>query len=411
MENTFLIIISALILVAYIFDLTSSKTRLPSVVMLLFLGWLISQVVKYLQIGLPNLEPLLPVLGTIGLILIVLEGSLDLELSRKKSGLVLKSFFSALIGLIVLSSIFTWILYEITNLPIRTCLLNSVPFCVISSAIAIPSARGLESSKREFIIYESSFSDILGIILFNSLTIYSLDSSIILMFIEQVSLMGLISLAATILLFFVLSGIDHPVKFTPIIFAIILVYAISKTYHLPALILVFIFGLLIGNISHSYFVRFLKRFDLVKITREILRFRDVVGEATFVVRSLFFLLFGFLIQTEELFNLQSLLWSSVLVTIIYIVRFVLLYIFRLPVRQLMFIAPRGLISVLLFLLIPAEMSILQVNRSLVIQVVVITSLLIMGGSLFQKQLKKTKNETNPLPDSPTVKEIPNNLPH
>jgi hypothetical protein len=40
------------------------------------------------DINLPDLTATLPVLGTIGLILIVLEGSLELELNRSKVGLI-----------------------------------------------------------------------------------------------------------------------------------------------------------------------------------------------------------------------------------------------------------------------------------------------------------------------------------
>ena len=38
---------------------------------------------------------------------------------------------------------------------------------IISSAIAIPSAQSLDQKSREFIIYESSLSDIIGVIVFN----------------------------------------------------------------------------------------------------------------------------------------------------------------------------------------------------------------------------------------------------
>jgi hypothetical protein len=44
--------------------------------------------ITFFDINLPDLTATLPVLGTIGLILIVLEGSLELELNRSKVGLI-----------------------------------------------------------------------------------------------------------------------------------------------------------------------------------------------------------------------------------------------------------------------------------------------------------------------------------
>jgi hypothetical protein len=66
----------------YLFDLTA-RTKIPSVILLLLLGWMVRDNLLF-DINLPDLTATLPVLGTIGLILIVLEGSLELELNRSK---------------------------------------------------------------------------------------------------------------------------------------------------------------------------------------------------------------------------------------------------------------------------------------------------------------------------------------
>ncbi|MFZ9956948.1 MAG: sodium:proton antiporter, partial [Flavobacteriales bacterium] len=81
MTTTIIITICVLLLLAYVFDISSALTKIPSVILLLLLGWLVKQTVDLLNINIPNLNPLLPILGTIGLILIVLEGSLELELN------------------------------------------------------------------------------------------------------------------------------------------------------------------------------------------------------------------------------------------------------------------------------------------------------------------------------------------
>ena len=83
-----IITICVLLILAYVFDITSSKTKIPSVILLLLLGWTVGQISNRFEIPIPNLNPILPILGTVGLILIVLEGSLELELNKSKYSFV-----------------------------------------------------------------------------------------------------------------------------------------------------------------------------------------------------------------------------------------------------------------------------------------------------------------------------------
>ena len=57
-------------------------------------------------------------------------------------------------------------LQALFNLDFETSLLFTIPLSVLSSAIIIPSLEGLSEYKKEFMIYESTFSDILGIVAF-----------------------------------------------------------------------------------------------------------------------------------------------------------------------------------------------------------------------------------------------------
>jgi len=52
---------------------------------------------------------------------------------------------------------------------------------------------------------------------------------------------------------------------------------------------------------------------------------------------------------------------------------------RIPLFPLLFVAPRGLVTILLFFGIPASMAFPLVNKSLVIQVIVLTALFMMIG--------------------------------
>lgn len=103
MTTAIIITICLLILAAYIFDITSSKTKIPSVILLLLMGWGVRQLSMSTGLFIPNLTPVLPILGTIGLILIVLEGSLELQLNGSKLESVKESFMVALLPMVVLA--------------------------------------------------------------------------------------------------------------------------------------------------------------------------------------------------------------------------------------------------------------------------------------------------------------------
>ena len=115
--------------------------------------------------------PMLEVLGIVGLIMIVLEAALELELKREKLVPILKSLAIALIGLVASAYIAAIVLKAlIDGMTMQSALLYATPLSILSSAIIIPSVAGLREDKKEFHVYESTFSDILGIMMFYFLT-------------------------------------------------------------------------------------------------------------------------------------------------------------------------------------------------------------------------------------------------
>ena len=100
--------------------------------------------------------------------------------------------------------------------------------------------------------------------------------------------------------------------------------------------------------------------------------------------SLVFMLFGFLLQTQEIVNLETLPWAVIIASGIIITRWIALWLLKLPVLPLLFIAPRGLITILLFLAILPVESIPFVNSSLVIQTIIISVLFMMIGLVIFK---------------------------
>lgn len=386
MTNSVIITICVLLLLAYIFDLTAAKTKIPSVILLLGLGWLFRQITLAFEVPIPGLGAILPILGTVGLILIVLEGSLELELEKDKLALIAKAGLMAIVPMLLFSGGLAWALWYDTGVGMKAALASAIPLGVISSAIAIPSAHNLNRYNREFVTYESSLSDIVGVILFNFITVN--DAIGIHSFFEfgwELLLMLIVSAIATGALAFLLSKIRHHVKFVPIILAVVLIYVLSKMYHLPALLFIMLFGLFLGNLDKWKQVRIVKRLRPNLLAGEVRKFKELTTEIAFLVRALFFLLFGFLIEAADLLNPDTFLWSLMICAGIYTLRLIFLKLLKMPATPLLFVAPRGLITILLYLSIPSAYLFDPVNQSLITQVILLNALIMMLGLMTQKK--------------------------
>ncbi|MGO4771127.1 cation:proton antiporter [Flavobacterium sp. W22_SRS_FK3] len=392
--TTLIITICVLLLLAYVFDITSSKTKIPSVILLLVLGWAVGQVTTYFEIPIPDLTPTLPVFGTIGLILIVLEGSLELELNRSKFSFLGRTFLVAFLPLLLFSFGLAFAFQYFGGTTLKVGLANAIPFAVISSAIAIPSVQNLGSKNKAFVTYESSLSDIFGVIFFNFIVLNDIiETKSIGYFLLEIIIILIVTFISTIGLALLLSKIKHPVKFAPIILIVVLIYEISKIYNLPALIFILLFGLFMGNLDEMKHIKFIQRLQPDILNKEVHKFKELTTEIAFLIRSLFFLLFGFLIKVSELLNPETIIWAVAITVGIFILRFVFLKLFKQPVRPLVFIAPRGLITILLFLTIPVAQAIGLSNKSLIIQVIILTALIMMVGLMTNKTKDAEEEET------------------
>lgn len=386
MTFTIIIIICVLLLLAYIFDLTSRYTRIPSVILLLLTGFGLSHLLSFFKYDIPDLSHILPFLGIIGLILIVLEGSVEVELNASKINILRKSFFVAFFPMIVLSMILAFFFQYISGASYKDCLANAIPFSIISSAVAISSARSLQKYYRDFVTYESSLSDIIGVLFFNLIVRNEvLNTTTIGWFLLQVIMIALISFIATLSLSWLLSKISHPIKFGPILLLSILIYAVSEIYHLPALVFILLFGLFLGNLDEMRHIQWIRKLKPLQLHQDIHQMKMMLTEATFLIRSLFFLLFGFTMKLADIMNLQTLSWAAIIVSFILLVRAVQLKISKLPFLPLIFMAPRGLINILLFITVTSINNIPAINSSLMIQVIILSALVMMTGFIFTKQ--------------------------
>ena len=100
-SNGLVILGSLIIIISYLFNLVASRYSIPSVLLLIVLGVALKGLVSATGMQTPDLTPILEVLGTIGLIMIVLEASLDLELEREKRKVISRAFFTSLVTLLL----------------------------------------------------------------------------------------------------------------------------------------------------------------------------------------------------------------------------------------------------------------------------------------------------------------------
>lgn len=381
-QYTVLIFFSLLVILSYVFNLIAQKINVPSVLLLLFTGIVVRLILPDIADTIQGMDTILSLVGTLGLILIVLEGSLELELSKKKLLLIGRSFFSAIIILLITNGLVALIIYWLVpDISFKAAFVNAIPLSIISSAIAIPSVDKIGDNKREFIIYESIFSDIFGILIFNFVVFTDIlvPSSFGYLFLD-LGLVALLGIVFTFILLYFISKNQLKVRFFILIAVLILLYASGKVLHFSSLIIIFVFGLLLNNV-HYIPIRWISRFIKFNILKEnIKQFKMITNESAFLIRTFFFFIFGYSLLITNLFDLKLILTGSLILLILYGIRYLYLrFIVRTNLFPELFIAPRGLITILLFYSIPEEYSIGLISEGLLFYIILMSSVIMMIG--------------------------------
>jgi cell volume regulation protein A len=373
--------------------LYAKKSGVPAVLMLIGLGISINYALRFSGVAKPDLFPILEVLGVVGLILIVLEAALDLQLLKEKIGLIVKSFLVALIGLGATAYLAALALNFLMEVEVLNALLYTIPLSILSSAIILPSIGDLDKDKREFMIYESTFSDIIGIVGFYSvLTMVGSKAgeSVYGEVLGNLALTVIISVIISYILIYVFQNIKGHVKLFLLIAILLLLYAIGKMFHLSSLIIILIFGMILNNYKVFFKGRLLKLLNIEKVEEVLDDMKVITAETAFVVRTFFFIIFGWSVYLGSLLSFKVIGIGLVILAIIYAIRAIVLFLFngRDIVTQL-FLAPRGLITILLFFAIPQEFNIGKEFEGVLLFVILI-SCLIMTWSMINSKNKLAK---------------------
>ena len=386
-----LIALAAIVIVSYLFNLLAKKTRVPSVLMLLGTGIILGAFGKYFDFPQPNVQPSLEILGSIGLIMIVLEAALDLEFSKDRRSLVGRSFILTLLEMGFTVFFLAGLFHVGMDAPWENAILYAVPLSILSSAIVIPSIEYFKKDLKEFMIYQSTFSDILGIMLFYFLVEGFENPSgnateWLLQFGWSFGISVIVSAVFSYLLVIMLQNIKTQLKLFLLISALILLYAVGKLLHLSSLLVILIFGMILNN-PQLFFPGRLRRLLKANIVSTLLKdFKLITRETAFIVRTFFFVVFGYSIDLSSLGNPLVIFFAVLSLIGIYQIRKVsVLWTIKTPSTLLNYLAPRGLITILLFYAIPANMSIDQFDNGILLYIILVSSSIMAWGMVRHKE--------------------------
>jgi NhaP-type Na+/H+ or K+/H+ antiporter len=332
-----------------------------------------------------GIDSLLQILGNVGLVMIVLEAALDLKLERHKAGILVQSLVVALVSLVgSILGIAALFYYIFPGTDYYTACLYAVPLSIMSSAIIIPSVGGLQGAKREFMVYDSTFSDILGIMVFYFM-LGEEGSEMGTTVGGIVSNLGITIVMSVIVaygLVYIFQHLKMQVKLFLIIGVLMLMFAVGKYFHLSSLLTILAFGIVLNNTNIFFGGRLKKYFDADSVKPILHDFHNLTLESAFLIRTFFFVLFGISITLTSLYDWRVAVNGFAIVGILYAIRFVVLrFVAKNHVFPELWIAPRGLITVLLFFVILKDerVNIPGFDAGLLLYPIIITSIIMTIG--------------------------------
>jgi len=407
MDTHVFILGSALVVIAsFIFNILSKKTNIPSVLMLMGLGFGIQQFAQFDQAA---LLPYLEILGTVGVILIVLEASLDLHLDAEKKPLIIKAALLALLLLAATAGLIAVVLVYMLEMDFLVAMLYAVPLGVLSSAIIIPSVGSLRPYVKEFLIFESALSDIIGIIFFYALLdFYKAGGtpSVIFAVGGKILLTMALSVIISYALIFMFQYITEKVRLFVLIAVLMGLYAAGKLLHLSPLILIMVFGLAMSNKKLFFrggLIHLIKDKQFENILKDL---HFITLETAFVVRTFFFVAFGMSIVISSLLNTIVPIITVIVLAIIYLTRFIGLKAATPDILQpAIYVAPRGLITVLLFYGIPEELVSPSFEPGIILLTILVTNLVMTFGLIKAQSNPPSDGEPDSTSEAPATEVV------
>ena len=382
-------IFSLIVILSYFFGYLSMKTKIPSVLLLIGLGIGLQMLISKYEIDLKiYVHNALELLGIIGLIIIILEASLELKINKEKKSIIITSFLSALLSLILTTVGIAYLLTTFMITDMVKAMFYAIPLAVISTEIVLPGVINLIQKKKDFLIYESTFSGILGIMFFYILlgSMEQQDTAKIVLNISgNIVVTLIVSLIISYALVWFLNWLKLSEKLFFLIAILVFLYSVGKMLNLSALLIILVFGLLLNNYSLFFRGRLSGLIQHNPLQEIMEDFKVVTRETSFLIKTFFFVIFGMTLEFKGIYTIETIYIGVGILIAIYVLRYLMLkaFIWRNLTPQL-WIAPRGFISVLLFFSIPETLTDPGFNSIILLIIILATSLFMFTGMIWRR---------------------------
>ena len=359
-------LLGGLLVLAYLANRFSHRTRVPDVVVLLVCGIVLGPVLHWINPG--RFPGVARGVGTLALILILFAAGLELDLRRARKQFVAGTMLAVLSYALTMEGVHLFCVY-VLQMNRMASLLASAALACLSGAIVLPVLEQIEMRPelKTTLAIEASFGDGLGALVVGVLLSLIKDGAtshtsggmilggMAIQFVFRFALAFVIALAAGFLWRRLLPKISNKKFWQVLTFAaVLIVYSITHALGGSDLFAVMVFGATLASLlgPESFLRDFGVDFDVKDEGSQIHSFHS---ELAFLVRSFFFVLLGAMIHFRGL--KVQLLPSFGIVAVMLVARFVAVQASRVVWRGTigrerelaMMLIPRGLITAVLAL--------------------------------------------------------------
>ena len=156
--------------------------------------------------------------------------------------------------------------------------------------------------------------------------------------------------------------------------------------HLPSLLIILVFGLMINNWEQIPLKPLANAFPMNRVEPIRKLLHSITAESSFLIRTFFFILFGYSIDLKLLNNSEVMLVGSLIVLALFLIRWLYLrYAFQTKVFPEVFFIPRGLITIVLFYKIPSHMKLDTFNDGILFFIILSTGIILSIGMILYKK--------------------------
>jgi hypothetical protein len=193
-------------------------------------------------------------------------------------------------------------------------------------------------------------------------------------------LVTVVAIGLTLLIFEFIKKDLLQIRFILLLSVIVLLFVIGKLLHFSSLVIILIFGIILHNAPRIKWGFFKKYAEDEKLKSHVDQFKVITIEGAFMIRTIFFFVFGYSLNLMSLVRFNVILLGSLILFVIYASRWLYLKIFNKESLSLeFFVAPRGLITILLFYSIPESESIALLTEGVLFYIILLSGLIMMLG--------------------------------